>query len=202
MLRGGQVYRPGEEAFCSRRSLPHGHVAAVLGVCRQLGLERLLQRTRSPDFPGERLLVCLNPRLRHERARKREDLLSATERILETIARAVRSPHPRLRGQEAINWWVGRDVSRKKVDKHFAIEVTDDEIRWSRKQDKINAEAQLDGIYVIRTSLQSSALGAPEAVEAYKSLAHVERAFRSLKTAQLAGRLVQRETVSKAALRL
>ena len=145
MLRGGQVYRPGEEAFCSRRSLPHGHVAAVLGVCRQLGLERLLQRTRSPDFPGERLLVCLNPRLRHERA-------------------------------------------RKKVDKHFAIEVTDDEIRWSRKQDKINAEAQLDGIYVIRTSLQSSALGAPEAVEAYKSLAHVERAFRSLKTAQLAVR--------------
>ena len=74
------------------------------------------------------------------------------------------------------------------MDKHFAIEVTDDEIRWSRKQDKINAEAQLDGIYVIRTSLQSSALGAPEAVEAYKSLAHVERAFRSLKTGQLAGR--------------
>ncbi len=143
---------------------------------------------RSPDFPGERLLVCLNPRLRHERARKHEDLLSATERILETIARAVRSPHPRLRGQEAINRRVGCAVSRKKVDKHFAIEVTDDEIRWSRKQDKINAEAQLDGIYVIRTSLQNSALGAPEAVEAYKSLAHVERAFRSLKTAQLAGR--------------
>ena len=80
------------------------------------------------------------------------------------------------------------DAIRKKVDKHFAIEVTDDEICWSRKQDKINAEAQLDGIYVIRTSLQSSALGAPEAVEAYKSLAHVERAFRSLKTAQLAVR--------------
>ena len=99
--------------------------------------------------------------MRHERARKREDLL---------------------------NRWVGRDVSRKKVDKHFAIEVTDDEIRGSRKQDKINAEAQLDGIYVIRTSLQSSALGAPEAVEAYKSLAHVKRAFRSLKTAQLAVR--------------
>ncbi len=97
------------------------------------------------------------------------------------------------------------------MDKHFAIEVTDDEIRWSRKQDKINAEAQLDGIYVIRTSLQSSALGCSsfrvrcqvdfqretvctqlsldEAVEAYKSLAHVERAFRSLKTAGLQGRV-------------
>ena len=94
-----------------------------------------------------------------------------------------------VRGNEMLDmldWLLGRDVSRKKVDKHFAIEVTDAEIRWSRKQDKINAEAQLDGIYVIRTSLQSSALGAPEAVEAYKSLAHVERAFRSLKTAQLA----------------
>ncbi len=66
------------------------------------------------------------------------------------------------------------------MDKHFAIEVTDAEIRWSRKQDKINAEAQLDGIYVIRTSLQSSALGAPEAVEAYKSLAHVELAVRPI----------------------
>ena len=119
---------------------------STVGVLRPCELEADgIAEIRSPDFPGERLLVCLNRR-------------------------------------------VGRDVSRKKVDKHFAIEVTDDEIRWSRKQDKINAEAQLDGIYVIRTSLQSSALGAPEAVEAYKSLAHVERAFRSLKTAQLAVR--------------
>ena len=144
----------------------------------------------SPEFPGERLLVCLNPRLRQERARKREDLLCATEKILETIASAVRSPHARLRGQEAINRRVGRDVSRKKVDKHFLIEVTDDDIRWSRRQEKIDAEAQLDGIYIIRTSLEASDIGAAEAVEAYKSLSQVERAFRSLKTAQLALRPV------------
>ena len=144
----------------------------------------------SPDFPGERLLVCLNPRLRQERARKREDLLCATEKILETIASAVRSPHARLRGREAINRRVGRDVSRKKVDKHFLIEVTDDDIRWSRRQEKIDAEAQLDGIYIIRTSLEASDIGAAEAVEAYKSLSQVERAFRSLKTAQLALRPV------------
>ena len=140
----------------------------------------------SPEFPGERLLVCLNPRLREERARKREALLSATEKILQTIADAVRSPHARLRGQQAINRRVGRDVSRKKVDKHFEIEVRDDDIRWSRRQEQIDAEAQLDGIYIIRTSLEASEIGAEEAEEAYKSLSLVERAFRSLKTAQLA----------------
>ena len=144
----------------------------------------------SPDFPGERLLVCLNPRLRQERARKRQELLRDTEKILQTIADAVRSPRSRLRGQQAINRRVGRDVSRKKVEKHFVIEVTDDDIRWSRRQEKIDAEAQLDGIYVIRTSLEASALSAGEAVEAYKSLAQVEQAFRSLKTTQLALRPV------------
>ena len=144
----------------------------------------------SPDFPGERLLVCLNPRLRQERARKREDLLRDTEKILQTIASAVRSPRSRLRGQQAINRRVGRDVSRKKVEKHFVIEVTDDDIRWSRRQEKIDAEAQLDGIYVIRTSLEASAISAGEAVEAYKSLSQVEQAFRSLKTTQLALRPV------------
>ena len=138
----------------------------------------------SPEFPGERLLVCLNPRLRQERARKREELLSATEKILETIASAVRSRHARLRGRQAINRRVGRDVSRKKVDKHFLIEETDDDVRWSRRQEKIDAEAQLDGIYIIRTSLEASDIGPAEAVEAYKSLSQVKRAFRSLKTAQ------------------
>ena len=144
----------------------------------------------SLDFPGERLLVCLNPRLRQERARKRQELLRDTEKILQTIADAVHSPRSRLRGQQAINRRVGRDVCRKKVEKHFDIEVTDQDIRWSRRQEKIDAEAQLDGIYVIRTSLEASALSAGEAVEAYKSLAQVEQAFRSLKTTQLALRSV------------
>ena len=139
----------------------------------------------SPDFPGERLLACLNPRLRAERARKREDLLQATEALLEKIAAQVRRGRKPLRGRDAINRRVGREANRKKVEKHFEIVVTDAELRWSRKQERIAAEARLDGIYVVRTSLAQDALGADAAVAAYKSLARVERAFRSLKTTQL-----------------
>ena len=133
----------------------------------------------SPDFPGERLLVCLNPRLREERARKREDLLRTTEHILEDIAAAIR--HARLRGRDNINRRVGRDANRKKVEKHFDITATDDALSWTRRHDRIAAEAQLDGIYVVRTSLASEAIGSEAAVEAYKSLSRVEQAFRSIK---------------------
>ena len=90
-----------------------------------------------------------------------------------------------MRGRDAINRRVGREANRKKVEKHFEIVVTDAELRWSRKQERIAAEARLDGIYVVRTSLAKDALGADAAVAAYKSLARVERAFRSLKTTQL-----------------
>lgn len=136
--------------------------------------------TTSPAFPGERLLLCLNPRLREERARKREDLLRATETILEDIAAAVRKRT--LRGKDAIHRRVGRDANRKKVEKHFRIHITEDRLTWTRRQDRIAAEAQLDGIYVVRTSLDADSLGPDAAVEAYKSLARVERAFRSLKS--------------------
>ena len=136
--------------------------------------------TTSPEFPGERLLLCLNPRLREERARKREALLRATENILNDIAAAVRNRT--LRGKDAINRRVGRDANRKKVEKHFRIHVTDDQLTWTRRQDRIAAEAQLDGIYVVRTSLDADSLGADDTVEAYKSLSRVERAFRSIKT--------------------
>jgi hypothetical protein len=136
---------------------------------------------RSPDFPGERLLVCLNPRLRAERARKREDLLQATEQILEGIAAAVRRKRQPLRGRDAINRRLGRELNRKKVGKHFEITVSAKALSWSRKQEQIAAEAQLDGIYIVRTSLQQQALGAEAVVAAYKSLAGVERAFRTSK---------------------
>ena len=136
--------------------------------------------TTSPDFPGERLLVCLNPRLREERARKREDLLRATENILNDITAAVRNK--KLRGRDAINRRVGRDANRKKVEKHFHINVTDDQLTWTRRHHRIAAEAQLDGIYVVRTSLDAEAIGPDAAVEAYKDLATAERAFRSLKS--------------------
>ena len=134
----------------------------------------------SPAFPGERLLVCLNPRLREERARKREDLLCATEDLLEKIAASVRQS--RLRSRDQINRRVGRDANRKRVEKHFDITVSDNHIAWQRNPVKIGAEAQLDGIYVIRTSLDTDTVSAAEAVEAYKSLAQVERAFRSIKS--------------------
>ncbi len=136
---------------------------------------------RSPDFPGERLLVCLNPRLRVERARKREELLRATEHSLEGIAAQVRRGREPLRGRDAINRRLGRELNRKKVGKHFEIAVTDEQLRWSRQQERIAAEAQLDGIYIVRTSLAAEDLGAEAAVAAYKSLAGVERAFRTSK---------------------
>ena len=139
----------------------------------------------SPDFPGERLMVCLNPRLRAERARKREDLLRATEALLEEIARIVRQPGSKLRGRERINRRVGREANRKKVEKHFQITVCDDNLTWTRDAARIAAEAQLDGIYIVRTSLPADAISSDDAVYAYKSLSRIERAFRSVKMTQL-----------------
>ena len=139
----------------------------------------------SPDFPGERLMVCFNPRLAAERARKREDLLKDTEDILGRIAEIVRRKGSKLRGAEKINRRVGREANRRKVEKHFDITVTDDDLTFKRNAGKIAAEARLDGIHIVRTSLDANAIGAHEAVEAYKSLSRVERAFRNLKSARL-----------------
>ena len=113
----------------------------------------------SPDFPGERLMVCLNPRLRVQRARKREELLQATEGILKKIQRVVRRPRSGLRGRDRINRRVGRDANRRKVERHFDITVTDDDITWTRDERRIAAEARLDGVYVIRTSLDAAVMG-------------------------------------------
>ena len=149
-------------------------------------LEDQVAEIHSPAFPDERLLVCLNPRLRDERARKRERLLQATEEILDHIAGMVeRGTGPAPGGKDAINRRVGRDANRKLVEKHFTIEVTDTQLTWSRKPDSISQEALLDGIYVVRTSLPAEQMEASAAVAAYKSLARIERAFRSLKTTQL-----------------
>ncbi len=138
-----------------------------------------------PDFPGERLMVCLNPRLREERRRKREDLLKATEETLAAIAAAAarRKPGPANRDQAMKA--IGREANRRKMEKHFEIAFTDDGISWSRREGRIAEEARLDGVYVIRTSLESASLGPEAAVEAYKSLAAVERAFLAMKTSRL-----------------
>ena len=150
--------------------------------------ERDLVEISSPDFPGERLVACRNPALATERARKREALLQSTERQLTRIAEAVRktpAKHARAgsasNGAAAIGLAVGEVINKNKMKKHFALEIADGRFAFSRKQDEIAAEARLDGLYVIRTSLPSDQLGPEAAVAAYKSLAQVERAFRTLK---------------------
>ena len=138
-----------------------------------------------PDFPGERLVACMNPLLAVERARKREDLLQATERELEKVATATRREKRALRGKDKIGLRVGRVLGRFKMAKHFELTITDTAFTYGRKQKAIDAEAALDGIYVLRTSVPKNVLGAEDTVRAYKDLAKVERAFRCLKTVDL-----------------
>ena len=139
----------------------------------------------SPHFPGERLLVCLNPRLRQQRARKREELLQATEATLTRIAATARKHKPGPENRDRTLKAIARQAHRYRVEKHFDLTVTNQGLRWSRNRNKIQAEARLDGIYVVRTNLDPQALDAQAAVAAYKSLSQVERAFRSLKTTRL-----------------
>jgi Transposase DDE domain len=134
----------------------------------------------SPDYPGERLIACYNPFLEAERARKRGELLAATEAELEKIAAATRRARRPLRGKDNIALAVGKVINKKKVAKHFITGITDDGLSWRRDEDKITDEAALDGIYVIRTSLPAGALGTGAAVESYKALENVERVFRGL----------------------
>lgn len=138
-----------------------------------------------PTYPQERLIACRNPLLAAERARKRETLLQATERELATIVQATTRPKRRLTGEAAIALRVGQVRNRFKVGKHFHIEITDAQLRYTRDTQRIAAEAALDGVYVVRTSVSGETLSPERTVGAYKSLAAVERAFRSLKTVDL-----------------
>lgn len=147
--------------------------------------ERNLLELDSEHFPGERLVVCRNPLLAEERARKRTELLAATEAELATIASAVARQRNPLRGTQAIALRAGRCVDHYHMAKHIELAITDTSFNWRRKQDGIDAEAALDGLYVIRTSLDKMQLDANAAVAAYKSLSQVERAFRSIKTVDL-----------------
>jgi transposase len=147
--------------------------------------ERDLAEISSPDFPGERLIVCRNRDLARERARKREALLLATERELGRIQTQVHRTGSQLRTVVEIGLAVGEVVNAKKMAKHFALEISDGRFIFGRKVDQIAAEAKLDGIYVIRTSVPAAELGTTNAVQAYKDLSRVERAFRSMKTVDL-----------------
>lgn len=147
--------------------------------------ERNLLELTSAHFPGERLVVCRNPLLAEERARKRVELLAATEVDLAKIVAATQRARNPLRGQDKIALRVGRVIQRFHMAKHFDLSFTDSSLSYRRKSAEIEAEASLDGLYVIRTSLAADTLDADSAVAAYKSLAHVERAFRSIKTVDL-----------------
>ncbi len=139
----------------------------------------------SLDFPDERLVVCKNPLLAGERARKREELLTATEQDLARIkARIDREKKP-LRGAAEIGRAVGAVMGKRKMAKHFVIKITDKTFSFAREQDQIDAEARLDGIYVLRTNLTAEQSNAAATVRSYKSLAQVERAFRNMKTVDL-----------------
>jgi len=135
-----------------------------------------------PDYPGERLVCCHNPALADERARKRAELLAATETQLQTIAEATRRQKRPLRGQDRIALRVGTVRNKFKMAKHFDLHIGDEAFTFTRNQDSIAAEAALDGIYVLRTSLPASTLDRDEVVLRYTDLADVERFFRTLNT--------------------
>jgi hypothetical protein len=142
--------------------------------------EQNLFEITHPDYPGERLVCCHNPALAEERTRKRAELLAATENELQTIAEATRRARRPLRGQDKIALRVGKVCNKFKMAKHFDLDITDEAFSFTRNQDSIPAEAALDGIYVLRTSLPDHALDRDDVVLRYKDLADVERFFRTL----------------------
>jgi Transposase DDE domain len=149
--------------------------------------ETNLAEIASSLYPGERLVVCRNPHVARERARKREALLSETEQELAQVQASVENPRGRLHGKPAgpIGERAGRVVNRFKVAKHFELTIEDGRFEYRRKQEAIAAEATLDGFYVLRTSLGTDNLSAQAVVRAYKQLAHVEHAFRAMKSPEL-----------------
>ena len=147
--------------------------------------ERDLATITSPDYPGERLVACRNPLLADERARKREDLLVATEKKLAAIAARVHRAKKPLRGKDKIALAIGRVIDKYKMAKHFDLNITDDRFTFARNTAKIGAEAALDGVYVVRTTVSEAVLDQTATVTAYKQLSTAERAFRSLKTVDI-----------------
>ena len=161
--------------------------ALVSSGALQLSLfdQRDMASITSPDFPGERLVVCRNPDLADQRTRKREDLLVATERELARIKTAVVRKRDPLRGTAAIALAVGAVLNKHKMRKHFDLDITDAAFSFTRKTAEIAAEAAIDGIYVVRTSALAETLDDADTVSGYKSLSLVERAFRCIKTVDL-----------------
>ena len=171
-----------------RQLVDHGHLQLSLFDRQDLA------EISSPDFPGERLMVCFNPLLAEQRRRKRQDLLAATEKPLKKLAdaaaRRTRKPMPK----EQIALKVGKVIDRFKMAKHLKLTIEEGRFAWRRDEESIAAEQALDGIYVIRTSEPADRLSAENAVRGYKSLSHVERAFRTLKGLDLRVRPIHHRT--------
>ncbi|HEY9821470.1 MAG TPA: IS1634 family transposase [Candidatus Sericytochromatia bacterium] len=144
-----------------------------------------LAEIQSPDYPGERLIACRNPLLAAERARKREELLQATSQELDKVVAATKRDKRPLKGAAQIGLRVGKILNRFHMAKHFQLEITDNSFNYELIRENIAAEAALDGLYVIRTSVSDELFDSQETVRAYKSLSQVERAFRSYKTVDL-----------------
>jgi len=163
----------------------------------QLGLfdERNLIEFASPDYPGERLVACRNPQLARLRAHKREALLCATEANLAKIKSQVEAT--KLKGRDKIGVRVGKVIDQYKMAKHFDLSIEDNSFAFARKVEHITAEAALDGIYIIRTSVSPAQMDAPQCVRNYKALSNVERAFRSLKTIDLKVRPIHHRTADR-----
>jgi transposase len=183
-----------------RQDLPTSHGIEWISALRATQIQKLarggqlqmslfdhtdLVEIAHPDFPGERLIACFNPLLAEERARKRPDLLAATEKQLEKIATATWRQKRPLRGKQNIGLRAGKILNRYKMGKHFQLRIEEDSFHYERKEANIEREQSLDGIYVIRTSVKAEALSSQQVVASYKSLSGVERAFRSLKTVDL-----------------
>src|SRR5882762_4930666 len=183
-----------------RQDLPASHGIQWISALRASQIQKLARDGRlqmsffdktdlveiaHPGFPGERLIACFNPLLAEERSRKRPDLLAATEKQLETIAVATKRPKRPLRGKQHIGLRAGKILNRYKMGKHFQLRIEEDSFHYERKTANIEREQNLDGIYVIRTSVKQESLTGQQVVASYKSLSGVERAFRSLKTVDL-----------------
>ena len=147
--------------------------------------EKNLAEITSEDYPGERLVVCRNPLLAEKRRHTREALLNKTEAELQEIEAATQRPKRALKGKDKIGIRVGRVLEKCGLGKHFTVSIEEHRFTYKRNEEKIESEAALDGIYIIRTSLAAVAMEAEEAVLAYKNLSRVERAFRSMKTIDL-----------------
>jgi hypothetical protein len=195
MITSARIAALNQAADGTPRPDPYGWITALRapaikklmaeGGPLQLSLfdEQDLAEITSPDYPGERLIACRNPVLAADRARKREDLLVATEKLLAPLLARVQAG--RLAGAGPIGVEVGKVISKYKTGKHFAVTITDTSLTLERRQDQIDAEAALDGFYVLRTPVPASQLDGPGVVTAYKNLKYVERDFRSIKSDDL-----------------